>query len=1216
MATDAERWRGAARPADRRFHVVGIGASAGGLDALRALFREAPQDTGMAWVIVVHLSPEHESHLHDLLQPDCRMPVQQVTETVAPQPNHVYVIPPNANLESIDTHLRLSALEERRLERAPIDHFLRTLAATHDGEPIGVVLTGAGSDGALGLRRIKESGGLTIAQHPDEAEYDSMPRSAIATGMVDLVLPLREIAHEILRFCRTQPQLPATEDSDTLPPPAQEALDRVVAEVRLRTGQDFAMYTPATLLRRIGRRMQLWHVETLDAYLDVLRTQPAEPRALADDLLLKVSEFFREREIFELLETRLLPELFERKAGFDDRLRIWSIGCSTGEEAYSLAMLLLEISGRRETRPQLQVFASDLSSEALHSARLGLYPHEVAATVPPHRLERFFERELGRYRVRREVRDLVVFAEHDLFGDPPYAHLDLILCRNLFRDLQPDVRRGVLNLFHYALEPHGMLLVGPQDEIDEPHLFMPDDKASRLYRRKYGPRTLQFPSSVRPFQSSAGRPPTRANDFAEIHRSVAERYSPPSVLVDASDRIVHYSARAGRYVHIPGGEPTHDLLRVVGEPLRSELRTALHLVRHDQKPFSSRPIAMRTDGTRRSVTLHVEPVPDVAGALLIVFEERSDREATAAGGAESRNDLAARLERELERANARLLQALDQQEALASQFSQVARDRANDDLQSVMEELQNSRQALQSVNEELLTLDEENRRRLEELAEISSDLQRLLESTGVATLFVDRDLRIARFTPQIGELIHMRHTDIGRPLSDLTHSLRYDAIESDVRYVFEHPAPLDREIQAENGAWYLMRILPYRPEYPRLDGAVVSFIDITARRQAEENLREADRRKDEFLAVLAHELRNPLAPISAGIEVLKTAGSNPGVVAQVAATMARQTQQLVRLVDDLLEVSRISGGKLHLKKSPVQLADVMRDAVATSKPLIERLGHELAVVLPAEPVVLDADGPRLTQVLANLLNNAARYTLREGRIEVGAERRDGTAIVKVRDNGIGIARHAMPRVFEMFYQDRDQRVARNSGLGIGLTLAKSLVEMHGGSIDVESSGPNRGSTFTIRLPIAVGASTVPEEHRHAPSAGDHRVLIVDDNTDAAETLCMLVKSLGGNEVQTASSGAEALETARELQPDVVLLDLMMPGMDGYEVARRMRQESWGRDAKIVAVTGWGQEEHRRRTREAGFDQHLTKPANIEALESLLAEAPTRQRAQPMHQPGL
>jgi CheY-like chemotaxis protein/nitrogen-specific signal transduction histidine kinase len=406
-----------------------------------------------------------------------------------------------------------------------------------------------------------------------------------------------------------------------------------------------------------------------------------------------------------------------------------------------------------------------------------------------------------------------------------------------------------------------------------------------------------------------------------------------------------------------------------------------------------------------------------------------------------------------------------------------------------------------------------------------------------------------------------------------------------------------------------MRMLPYRPSPNRADGVVITFVDISVRKQAEEKLVEADRRKDEFLAVLAHELRNPLAPISAGIEVLKTAKPDPRVIGQVATIMDRQTQQLARLVDDLLEVSRISGGKLHLRKSIVQLADIVNDAVATAKPLIERLGHQLDIVLPDTPVMLEADGARLTQVLSNLFNNAARYSLRDGRIELRAECRDDVAVIKVKDHGIGIAKHALPRVFELFYQDQDPRFERNSGLGIGLTLAKSLVEMHGGTIEVESPGINRGSVFTLRLPIAVTAVATPEHEPRPPRATERRVLIVDDNNDAAETLCMLVESLGGNQVRTASSGEQALETARELRPDVVLLDLGMPGMDGYEVARRMRQESWGRDATIIAVTGWGQEEHRRLTKEAGFDRHLTKPADAEEIEALLDEPPPRPRAQ-------
>jgi signal transduction histidine kinase/ActR/RegA family two-component response regulator len=445
-------------------------------------------------------------------------------------------------------------------------------------------------------------------------------------------------------------------------------------------------------------------------------------------------------------------------------------------------------------------------------------------------------------------------------------------------------------------------------------------------------------------------------------------------------------------------------------------------------------------------------------------------------------------------------------------------------------------------------------------------------------------------------------SDKGRPLSDLKHRLRNADLLDDARRVLKHLVPIEREIEADNGKWYLVRMAPYRSEPRGLGGVAMTLVDITTRKNAELALRAADRRKDEFIALLAHELRNPLAPISSGIEILKRRDLDPGVAERVTMTMSRQAAQLVRLIDDLLDVSRISSGRLQLKKSRVKLPDIVRDAVAAVRPLIERSRHQLTLEVPHETIMLDADAARLTQVLANLLNNAARYTPSGGKVSI-AVKRDGDAVtVSVKDTGYGIPDNALPHVFEMFYQGADPRSATQTGLGIGLALAKSLVEMHGGTIEAASAGVDRGSEFTLRLP-AIAAEAIddipPEADVRAPLGG-HRVLVVDDNADAAQTLAMLIQALGANDVHVALSGEEALPLAERIKPDTVFLDLKMPEMDGYEVAQRMRRAPWAEATWLVALTGWGLDEHKRRTKDAGFDQHLTKPADRAALEAILS----------------
>jgi two-component system, chemotaxis family, CheB/CheR fusion protein len=430
-------------PAGSKRTVVGIGASAGGLGALKTFFKHVPKRCGISFVVVVHLSPEHESHLAELLQPHTGFPVQQVSQTTVLEPDHVYVIPPNANISTIDTHLRLSKLEERRQERAPVDHFLRAVAKTHDGNAVAVILTGTGSDGTLGIRDIKESGGLVIVQDPAEAEYDGMPQSAAATGMVDLILPVAEIPDAILRYAATQPRVVVPSEGEDLSHNQETLLQKVFAQLRARTDRDFSRYKRSTILRRVTRRMQLNYLEDLPKYLEHLRERPEEVRALADDLLITVTHFFRDSEVFEKLEKDILPSMF-KNAGPNGTLRAWSVGCATGEEAYSLAVMLTEEAGRHEPPPQVQVFASDLHTRSLERAREGFYPGDIATDISPERLKRFFVKENGGYRVQKELRDRVIFAPHNILADPPFSRLDLISCRNLLIYLERDVQRDVI----------------------------------------------------------------------------------------------------------------------------------------------------------------------------------------------------------------------------------------------------------------------------------------------------------------------------------------------------------------------------------------------------------------------------------------------------------------------------------------------------------------------------------------------------------------------------------------------------------------------------------------------------------------------------------------------------------------------------------------------------------------------------------------------------
>ncbi len=842
--------------------VVGIGASAGGLAALKEFFSHVPERSGFAYVVVVHLSPDHESHLADLLQPQVHIPVQQVREITKLEADHVYVIPPGRNLSTIDTHLRLTPLEERRRERAPIDHFLRTLSQTHDSHAIAIILTGTGSDGTLGIKDVKERGGFIIVQDPNEAEYDGMPQSAIATGLADLILPLDEMPQRIIELAAVRPRISESDEAAHEEMDESRLLHKIFAQILSRTGRDFSRYKRSTIMRRIRRRMQLARVEELSRYLERLREDSEEIRALADDFLITVTNFFRDEAVFEYLQSDIIPRLFEGK-GSSDTVRVWSVGCATGEEAYSLAMVLIEEAERRGgPSPQIQVFASDLHERSLKTARDGLYSGDITTDVSEERIRRFFHKEDGSYRVRKEVRELVVFAPHNLLGDPPFSRIDLISCRNLIIYLQRDVQSDVMEVFHYALCPNAYLILGSSETIESKELFRVENKEFGIFEKRDIPAPMQHLPVFPILRSSTltipedGKRVMEPPAYGSIHQRVVEQFAPPSLLLGPDAKVVHFSEHAGRYLLHPGGEPTTNIFKIIRPEFRVDLRAALHRAVEHGRSTTTKPLPVSIDGEDRAVVLHVRPAlePRQAEFVLVIFDERetaSEHDMAAAQPPASgrvdgngSNPRLVELETELDLTNRRLQGIIEEYESSQEEMkaSNEELQSANEELRSTMEELETSKEELQSINEELQTVNQENRHKVEELAQLSSDLENLMIATDIATLFLDRDLRILRFTPQVGKIFNVRATDRGRPLSDLTHRLGYDALRKDAESVLRRLVPIESEAQDEEGRWYLVRILPYRSTTDHIEGVVITLIDISSRRSAELAVRESEER--------------------------------------------------------------------------------------------------------------------------------------------------------------------------------------------------------------------------------------------------------------------------------------------------------------------------------------------------------------------------------------
>lgn len=854
---------------DERLTVVGIGASAGGLSALQGFFNALPADSGMAFVVVTHMDPHRESLLPELLQKQTTMPVRQVLDLTAIEPNSVYVIPPGQRIRITDTHLDTEEFDEPRGRRTPIDYFFRSLAAVHRSA-VAVILSGGGTDGAVGVKAVKEQGGLLLVQEPAEAEHDSMPRAAIATGLVDVVLPVAELAVRLVEYHRTGPRV--AKESEALSEDELEAIYRILTQVQTHTGHDFSQYKRSTVLRRIQRRMQLNGHLTLDAYLSKLRRDAAEARPLFNDLLIGVTNFFRDRQSWEALAEQVIPHLFEGK-GQGDSVRVWSIGCATGEEAYSLAILLLEhaatLPGPLAARPGLQVFASDLDDNALEKAREGVYPKAIEADVSQERLARWFVRDGHYYRVRQELRDIVLFSNHSVLRDPPFSRLDLVSCRNLLIYLNRDLQENVFRIFHYALRPEAYLFLGKAESADVVHgLFHTVDKDHRLYRARPNPgehhHVPGLPLSV-PRGERIQRLPavgerrraaeTRSPNAREgLHQAFLEEAAPPSVLIDQEHQILHISESAGRYLLHPRGVPTNDLLALVRPELQSELRSALFQVFEKEEAVLSRPVSVQFNAALRRVILAVRSHRgEAAEPLALVFfleDEVSSGEAGAPSGqaeerlrdAEDREGteaLVGRLQAENQRLRRQLQTTAEQYESSHEELKA-----ANEELQSIneeylstTEELETSKEELQSLNEELQTVNSELKNKLEEVSRANSDLENLMVATDIATLFLDRQLRLQRYTPSTGELFNIVPADRGRPIDHLTNKLVYDQLKDDAAQVLKDLAPIEQEVQDQGGRWFLAQLRPYRTLDDRIDGVVLTFVDISDLKESEAALR-------------------------------------------------------------------------------------------------------------------------------------------------------------------------------------------------------------------------------------------------------------------------------------------------------------------------------------------------------------------------------------------
>jgi two-component system, chemotaxis family, CheB/CheR fusion protein len=852
-------------PERLHFPIVGIGASAGGLAAFEAFFSGMPanEDSGIAFVLVQHLAPDHKSILVELVKRYTRMQVFEVEDGMQVQPNCAYIIPPNRDMALLNGSLHLLEAVAQRGQRLSIDFFFRSLAQDQHEKAICVVLSGSGSDGTQGVRAIKAEGGMAIAQNPDSTEYGGMPRSAIETGLIDYTLSPAEMPAQLIAYARrTLGKITARH-----PQPGaktEDALKKIFVVLRAHTGHDFSQYKQNTVSRRVERRMAVNQIEHVDQYLRFLQETPVEMDSLFRDLLIGVTNFFRDREAFEALQQQLALVLASKPA--DSPLRVWTTGCSTGEEAYSLAILLREQMDALKKTFKVQVFATDIDARAIDVARAGVYPASIATDVSAERLARFFSAEDGGYRIHKNIRDLLVFSEHDVIKDPPFSKLDLISCRNLLIYMGPELQRKLIPLFHYALNPNGLLMLGSSETVgDFTDLFAPVDRKAKLYKGQ-GEQGASKQASFGRFSprldhgtgaSTALRPPARAGALPLrelVQRTLLSR-APVGALVNEHGDILYLHGQTGKFLEPSPGEAALSIVKMARHGLRQDLANALQRAMA-RSEFVSRPgVRVKTNGDYTTINLTVQPVlaeagSGAAGLFLVAFEEVASVEgasqAANEGGSATEpisdaDRQVTRLMHELRAKDDHLLSTQEQMQTSNEELrsSNEELQSTNEELQSTNEELETSKEELQSVNEELATVNSELQAKVTDLSRVNNDMNNLLAGTGVGTVFVDHQLCIQRFTPAVTQLINLIRSDIGRPLAHIVNNLQgYNRLVLDVQDVLDTLTPKEVEVQTHAGAWHLLRIRPYRTLENVIEGAVITFMEVTEQKRAQAVLLE------------------------------------------------------------------------------------------------------------------------------------------------------------------------------------------------------------------------------------------------------------------------------------------------------------------------------------------------------------------------------------------
>lgn len=1084
-------------------YIVGVGGSAGGLPAFMELLKNIPKDAGLAFVIVQHLLADAKSNLSEILSNKTALPVKEVVNDTPIEPNHVYVIPPNKNIVLKNNRLHLSP----RAHNGPnlsIDEFFVSLAKGKKQNAIGVILSGTGSDGTLGMKAIREAGGITFAQDK-KAVFPAMPNSVIAAKLADYILNPTEIANKLVAIAANsniyQDDWAQGENTD-LSKSEENDYHKILKIILDSSDVDFTYYKPGTLKRRIKRRMDIKNLKNFSEYSVYLEKNPEEIASLYQDILIKVTNFFRDKGVFDFVKQKILPEIFKQKP---QSIRIWVPGCSTGEEVYSWALTLAEFMKKNKNQIPAQIFGTDISESALAIARQAKYPKSIETNVSTKILNEFFIKKDTSYEVKANIRGICIFAKHNMIKDIPFTKMDIVSCRNVLIYLDSVLQKKSFPIFHYALRPKGYLVLGTAETATNfQDLFTKTDNDQKIYSKK----TTSFPVRI---DFSAPNPP-QANmlKIPEIEamsvekkadKIVLSRHAPAGVIVNDDLAIVQFRGDVSPYLKHPAGRATLDLVKMAHRTLLAKLLDMINQARTSGATAKS---------THLGLAVNIEVIPLANQSFqekyfLILFEDINQQ-------SKSKNNQAAKNAKASKEAFNEI------EHELSSTVSQLqtlieTRDTTNEELRSANEEVMSANEELQSTNEELETTKEELQSTNEELMTLNSELQH-------------------------------RNMELG--MIEETHKKMV-------------------------------------PQFKLRNEELT--------------------RKDEFISILGHELRNPLAPIAHSIELANRHGITDPEIKRLLNIIERHTKSMSHIINGLLDAARAQSGKIQLQLETTDFNAVVSQAIEAAHPLLKTRKHKLELHLSDKPIYLTIDCLRIEQIIINLINNAAKYTPAGGKISLKVTEENNHVLLITEDNGIGISKEMLTKIFDIFSQAVQPLNDYNGGLGVGLMLAKTLAELHGGSLAAKSAGLGKGSKFILKLPIKKGADSANLSEDELCDLNvklkKRKIIVVDDNIILADLMGKLFTALC-QDVSVAYDGASVVDLVKTSKPDIIFIDISMPHMSGYDLVKILRQNPKLKKTKMMALSGFG-DEYRQRSREAGFDEHLTKPVGINDLEKILEQ---------------